>query len=112
MNVCTMGNSTNSRPDPQDQNISVVVEIRRRESSTSPVKAHADAEIRAGGLGSLHILGFSVYHVDGKAPVVLPPAQKGERRSFPHVKLTGKLRVMVEAAILREYASVMAVSSD
>jgi hypothetical protein len=107
-----MQNSTNSRLDSQDPNISVAVDLRRRESPTSAVKAHADVEIRFGSSGSVNILGFSIYHVDGKPPVVLPPAQKGERKSFPHVRLTGKVGAMVASAILREYESAMAVGSE
>lgn len=106
-----MQNSTNSRSDPQGQNISVAVDLRRRENPTSAVKAHADVEIKIGNFGSIHVLGFSVFHQDGKSPIVLPPAAKGERRSFPHVKLTGQLRARVESAVLREYEEVVEAAS-
>jgi hypothetical protein len=97
-----------SMPVPAGTAVSVIIELRLRENSTSSVKGHADAEIRLGPLGSINILGYSIYCVEAKPPVVLPPAQKGERRSFPHVKLTGKLRELVESAILQEYDAAIA----
>jgi hypothetical protein len=87
----------------QGQLLDLIVELRRRDASTSKIKAHADVEIRFGSLGSILIFGFSVFEPDGKPPVVLPPAQKGERKSFPHVKLSGKVKSQIESAILREY---------
>jgi hypothetical protein len=84
----------------------VTVDLRRRTDARSKVLAHADVEIHFGALGVIHIFGFSVFETDSGSLVVLPPAQKGERRSFPHVKLRGSIRELIESAILAEFAKV------
>ncbi|MEO5925709.1 MAG: hypothetical protein ABIR70_17965 [Bryobacteraceae bacterium] len=93
---------TTSKGASQGQTIQVIVDLRRRDNTTSRIKAHADVEVRIDSLGSINVFGFSVFEPEGKPLIVLPPAHKGERKSFPHVKLTGKVKSMIESAILRE----------
>src|SRR5262249_20663041 len=90
----------------QEQSVHVTVDLRRHENTLSRIRAHADVEIRINGFGSIQIFGFSIFEPDGKPLVVLRPAQKGEKKSLPHLKLLGKVKTIIESTILREYQEV------
>ena len=67
------------------------------------VKAYADVIIPLGDEGTVTVLGCPVLETDGRPPRVMLPARKGNPRWFDTVRLTGKIRQVVEAAVLDEY---------
>lgn len=68
----------------------------------SKILAHASVTLAFGTDGQMVIDGFSVLE-NGKGVWCAPPARKGDRRFFPVVTLTGKVRADVEQAILAEF---------
>jgi len=80
----------------------VFVDVRLVSKVASKVLAHASVTLALGPEGHLVVDGFSVLD-NGKGPWVAPPARKGDRRFFPVVTLTGKVRADVEQAILTEF---------
>ncbi len=81
----------------------ISVELRLAHTTNGKVKAFADVTIPLGLDGVITMLGFSVFHADGQRPSVAPPARKGEKRYFEVVTLNGKVRSVVDEAILNEY---------
>jgi DNA-binding cell septation regulator SpoVG len=77
-------------------------DVRLVSNAQSKVLAHASVTLAFGADGQLVVDGFSVLD-NGKGPWVAPPARKGDRRFFPVVTLTGKVRADVEHAILAEF---------
>jgi hypothetical protein len=69
----------------------------------SKVKAFADVTIPLGDDGTITVLGFSVLDDDGRPARVMSPARKGKQTWFDTVQLTGKIRLLVETAVLDEY---------
>lgn len=82
----------------------VFADVRLVTKADSKIRAHATATVSFGADGQIVMEGFSIFHEDGKAPWVAPPARKGERRYFPTITLAGKIRTQIEDAILAEYA--------
>ena len=80
----------------------VICDVRLASDAQSKVLAHASITLAFGTDGQLMIDGFSL--LDGrKGPWAAPPARKGDRRYFPVVTLSGKIRADVERAILAEF---------
>ncbi len=80
----------------------VTAEVRLS-SKEGKVKAFADVNIPVGEDGMIIVSGFSVIS-DGNAPArVVPPARKGNTRYFDVIKLVGKIKALVDAAVLAEY---------
>src|ERR1700694_3739842 len=86
---------------------SVAVELRLSTKPDSKVKAFADVTIPLGDDGTVTALGFSVLASDGRPPRVMAPARKGKQAWFNTVELTGKIRQIVETAVLAEYERQM-----
>jgi len=83
---------------------SITVELRLAAKSNPKLKAFADVTLALGELGLLKLCGFSVMQmVDGDPPRIVPPARKGEQRYFDVVLLIGKIRKIVDEAVLAEY---------
>lgn len=82
---------------------SVTVEVRLSTKPDSKVKAFADVTFPLGDDGTITILGFSILESDGRPARVMAPARKGKQTWFDTVVLTGKIRGLVEDAILTEY---------
>jgi DNA-binding cell septation regulator SpoVG len=82
---------------------SISVELRLSNGSNSKLKAFADVTLPLGELGLLKLCGFSVVQREGNLPRVVPPARKGEQRYFDVVLLIGKIRRIVDDAVLTEY---------
>jgi len=80
----------------------IFVDVRLVSKAESKVLAHASVTLALGPEGQLAVDGFSVLD-SGKGAWVAPPARKGDRRFFPVVTLTGKVRADVERAILAEF---------
>ena len=84
--------------------VSVGVELRlQSQADDSKVKAFADVTLHMRPGGSLTIHGCLVVQENGRAPVVLPPSRKGDRRYFPHVSLSGEIRRVAEETVLAEF---------
>jgi DNA-binding cell septation regulator SpoVG len=83
----------------------ITVELRLAANPNSPkVKAFADVTLPLDDLGILKLCGFSVVHgAENILPRVVPPARKGEQRYFDIVFLIGKIRQVVDGAVLAEY---------
>jgi len=83
----------------------ITVELRLAGSTSSPkLKAFADVTLPLGELGLLKLCGFSVVQgMENTPPRVVPPARKGEHRYFEIVLLIGKIRKVVDDAVLAEY---------
>lgn len=70
----------------------------------SKVKAYADVSIPLGLAGAVKLCGFLVVLRDaGEQLAVIPPSAKGKEKYFDKVELVGKIRPLVEGAILAEY---------
>lgn len=82
---------------------SISVEVRLSTKADSKVKAFADVTFPLGDEGMITILGFSVLESDGRPARVMAPARKGKQAWFDTVELSGKIRGLVEDAILTEY---------
>ncbi len=81
----------------------ITVVVRLSGKVESKVKAHADVTIPLGDDGTITILGFCVLDSDSRPPRVMPPGRKGSTTWFRTVDLTGKVRIVVEEAVLSEY---------
>ena len=83
----------------------ITVELRLAANSSSPkLKAFADVTLPLDELGLLKLCGFSVVQAaENTPPRVVPPARKGEYRYFDIVFLIGKIRQVVDSAVLAEY---------
>jgi DNA-binding cell septation regulator SpoVG len=82
---------------------SVTVELRLSTKPDGKVKAFADVTIPLGDDGTITVLGFSVLESEGRPARVMSPARKGKQAWFDTVQLTGRIRSLVEAAVLNEY---------
>ena len=84
---------------------SITVELRLAANASSPkIKAFADVTLPLDELGLLKLCGFSVVQgAENTPPRVVPPARKGEQRYFDIVLLIGKIRKVVDDAVLAEY---------
>jgi hypothetical protein len=83
---------------------SIAVELRLSTKKESKVRAFADVTIPLGDDGTVTILGFSVLESDGRPPRLMAPARKGKQTWFDIIQLNGKIRGLVETAVLVEYA--------
>jgi len=83
---------------------SLSVDVRLSNKAESKLKAFADVTIPLGSDGVVKISGFSVIQIDSQPARVVPPARKGEFRYFDTVALIGKIRAIVDEAVLTEYA--------
>ena len=82
---------------------SLTVDVRLSNKAESKLKAFADVTVPLGSDGVIKISGFSVIQADSQPPRVVPPARKGEFRYFDTVALIGKIRSIVDEAVLTEY---------
>ena len=82
---------------------SIAVDLRLSSKSDSKVKAFADVTIPLGDDGTITALGFSVLESEGRPAKVMAPARKGKQTWFNTVELNGRVRSLVEAAVLTEY---------
>jgi DNA-binding cell septation regulator SpoVG len=82
---------------------SIVVDLRPSSKSDSKIKAFADVTVPLGDDGTITMLGFSVLEKDGRPARVMVPARKGRQTWFNIVELNGKVRNVVEEAVLTEY---------
>src|SRR5215469_3929233 len=81
----------------------ISVELRLSGKSDSKVKAFADVTIALGDNGTVTVLGFSVLDGDGRPPRVMAPARKGKQAWFDTVQLSGRIRHLIDEAVLAEY---------
>jgi hypothetical protein len=79
------------------------ISVELRLADLEKVKAFADVTIPLGADGVIKLSGCSVIQIDGQAPRVVPPARKGKQKYFEVVSLIGKIRPLVDDAVLREY---------
>jgi DNA-binding cell septation regulator SpoVG len=86
----------------KQEDIGVDVRVANREGK---VKAFADVTFALGEAGVLKLSGFSVIDTGAELRAV-PPARKGQTKYFEVVALIGKIRRMVDEAILAEYRRV------
>ena len=82
---------------------SIAIELRLSAKLESKVKAFADVTIPLGDEGTITVLGFSVLDTDGHPPRVMAPARKGKQTWFDTVQLNGRIRGLIEAAVLAAY---------
>ncbi|MGB6876220.1 MAG: hypothetical protein WBD87_09320 [Candidatus Acidiferrales bacterium] len=80
----------------------IFADVRIAAESNGKAVAHGSITLAFGEDGQLTIDGFSVLK-NGTGFWVAPPARKGEKKYFPVVALTGKVRADVERAILAEF---------
>ncbi len=81
----------------------ISVEVRISTKIDSKLKAFADVTIPLGSDGVIKVSGFSVIQRDSEPARVVPPARKGEFRYFDTVALIGKIRSIVDEAVMAEY---------
>lgn len=81
----------------------ITVEMRLSQKQDSKIKAFADVTISLGDDGTVTVLGFSVLEGDGRPARVMPPARKGKQAWFDTVQLSGRIRALVEEAVLAAY---------
>lgn len=82
----------------------ISVSVRIVDKSDSKVKAHADVGLAIDGF--LEISGFAVIQSEGGLRVV-PPSRKGKDRYFDMVAIRGKIKGVIEEAVLGEYRRVL-----
>jgi DNA-binding cell septation regulator SpoVG len=102
-----------NKPDQSgDSNMTasnVSVELRLSAKTDSKVKAFADVTIPLGTDGLVKVSGFSVIQRGSDQPRIVPPARKGEFRYFDTVALIGKIRSIVDEAVIAEYERMKAL---
>ena len=81
----------------------IAVEVRMSAKQDHKVKAFADVTFPFGADGVVKVFGFSIIETEGSQPRVVPPARKGTQRYFETVALIGKVRSIVDTAVLAEY---------
>ena len=86
----------------------ISVALRLSTKSESKVKAFADVTIPLGDEGTISVLGYSVLDGDGRPARVMAPARKGQKAWFDTVQLTGRIRQVVDMAVLQEYERLSA----
>lgn len=84
----------------------IAVELRLADPNKGKTRAFGDATIPLGSDGLIKLSGFSVIESDGGMPRVVPPARKGQSRYFEVVSLIGKIRSIVDQAVLTEYERI------
>jgi DNA-binding cell septation regulator SpoVG len=82
---------------------SIAIDLRLSGKPDGKVRAFADVTIPLGDDGTITVLGFSVLEADGRPARVMAPARKGKQAWFDTVQLNGKIRALVETAVLNEY---------
>jgi DNA-binding cell septation regulator SpoVG len=92
-----------ARRDEEMKSGSIAVDLRLSTKSESKVKAFADITVSLGDEGTITVLGFSVLVSEGRPPRVMAPARKGKQAWFDTVQLSGKIRGLIEQAVLSEY---------
>jgi DNA-binding cell septation regulator SpoVG len=90
---------------------SISAEVRLSTKTDSKVRAFADVTIPIGNDGVIRISGFSVIQTDSQPARVVPPARKGEFRYFDTVALIGKIRSLVDEAVMTEYQRLKETTS-
>lgn len=84
--------------------ISVVAEIQPSTNSNSRVLAYASVTLHFQPAGALTIHGFTIIDSENKGDLaILPPSRKSGDRFFKTVLLSGRLRAIIEQAVLEEY---------
>lgn len=94
---------------------SITVDLRlATNGGASPkLRAFADVTLPLGELGLLKLCGFSVVQAaENHLPRVVPPARKGEHRYFDVVLLIGKIRKVVDDAVLAEYRNQLGIEGS
>ena len=81
----------------------ISLNMRLSAKAESKVRAYADVTIALGEAGTITICGVSVLHSEGRPARVMAPARKGNQTWFNTVELAGKIRFLVETAVLAEY---------
>src|SRR5205814_7739337 len=81
----------------------ITVEARLSSKQDGKVKSFADVTLPFGSHGVVTLFGFSVLEADGRPARVMAPARKGKQAWFDVVELKGKIRQLVESAILAKY---------
>jgi len=82
---------------------SISVDLRLSSKADSKVKAFADVTIPLGDDGTITIKGFMVLETDKRPSVVLPPGRKWKQSWLDTVQLSGRIRSLVEEAVLAVY---------
>jgi len=91
---------------------SITVDLRLSTRADGKVKAFGDATIALGDDGTLTICGFSILHTDGRPIRVMSPARKGKQSWFPIVEAAGRIRSLIDAAMLAEYERQVKAAKD
>jgi DNA-binding cell septation regulator SpoVG len=86
----------------------ISIQMRLSARPDSKVRAFADVTIPLGDDGTVTVLGFSVLEGDGRPARVMAPARKGQKAWFDTVQLTGKIRQVVDEAVLKDYERMKA----
>lgn len=81
----------------------ITIDMRPSSKADSKIKAFVDVTLPLGDDGTITILGYSVLDGDSRPPRVMAPARKGKQAWFDTVQLTGRIRTLVEEAVLAEY---------
>jgi len=89
----------------KQEDISVDLRLANGDGKT---RAFADVTLPLGEPGLLKLSGFSVIDTGSELRVV-PPARKGKSKYFEVVSLIGKIRRMVDDAVLAEYRRVAGI---
>ncbi len=81
----------------------VSVDLKFFNKPGSSLRAFADITLPLNGDGFVKLCGFSIIQSDTEPPRIAPPSRKGGERYFDTVMLIGKVRGVVQEAILNEY---------
>jgi hypothetical protein len=81
----------------------VSVDLKFFEKPGSKLKAFADVTLPIGADGFVKLCGFSIMQADTEQPRIAPPARRSGERYYDNVMLIGKVRAIVQEAILDEY---------
>jgi DNA-binding cell septation regulator SpoVG len=84
----------------------ISVDLRLCSKAEAKVKAFADVTVPLGADGVIKISGFSVIQSDDGLPRLGLPSRKGQNRYFETVTPVGKVRSLVERAVMAEYGRV------
>jgi DNA-binding cell septation regulator SpoVG len=80
-------------------------------SNGSKLRAYADVTISFGLDGMIKTCGFSIFENNSGTLGVRTPSRRGDRKFFDVVTLSGRIRGMIEAAVVTEYKRVVSEAS-
>lgn len=90
------------------KNDDISVAVRLTENPSSKLRARADVVLAVEGF--IELFGFSIIESQGGSLRVAPPSRKGGDRYYDVAALRGRIKTLVDEAILAEYGRM--VKSD